>query len=1744
MNYSSGKLSSALLWAVILVSLPSLALAEHFYVAQTPLNAGTGADANNAAGVTFFNTASNWNSPAKVAGKIGPGDTVHLVGTITTALLVQASGTSGSPITVLFDSGATMSSPAWPSSGAIRAVGKNYITIDGGVNGIIENTDNGTTRGNQVNSYGVAADNCSNFTVQNLTILNLYVRTAGTDSRAYGGGIFFGAGDNLTEFRAINNTIRDTFVGINTDYGINCSNYYITGNTVFNANWGGRCGDRNSSSTMTNLVIANNTFYNFTNWDGTDAASQAALHHNGFYAWAESGGTFNSIEAYGNRIGPNFSTVNPNGATAGLFFSGAGMVGPILIHNNVFEVGLTGGGPANGLIFIWPGSTAVSRIYNNTFSGPGLGIGIGFLAVRGIAGSQKLDVVNNLFVGKQNFAINSNAGVTLTTHHNLFYQSWSGQEFSYSTNNSGAFRTLAQWKTLGFDLNAITGNPLLDANHVPALNSPAIDKGQDLSLHFSSDKNGVINRASASAGVAWDIGAFELTQTTTNIVTQPANQTVAAGGTAAMTVVARGQAPVTYQWKKNGVNLANDSRISGATTDTLVIINVSAADADTYTVDVSGSIGPLVTSSGAILNIGAGTAPVVTTQPASQAVPPGANVTFTVAASGAPTPSFQWRRNGVDLVDGGVVSGATTPSLTLTGVTTGDAGTYSAVASNGILPNATSIGAVLTVTTVNVAPTITTQPPASQTSQTGDTVIISVAATGSPTPTLQWRKGGVALTNTGNVSGATSNTLTLTSVTTADSATYSVVATNVAGTATSIGSVLTVGANILPAYTTQPASLTLIAGGTASFSVVVTGTPTPTIQWRKDGIALADGGNVSGANTTTLTIANTTAADGANYSAVATNIVGTAISNTATLTIVAANVAPVILTNPADQIVAPGATVIFTGDASGLPAPTFQWRKDGIALVNGPLISGVTTTTLTLASATTADAGSYDLVATNVVGTAYTVPANLAVIVPPTTNQAPTISTQPESKTAYITQSAFFSVTATGLPLPSYQWQKNGVDLANGGNISGATSPVLNLSNLTPADAATYTVRITNILGNVTSSPATLTVNTNLVQISQHPQSVTAFTGKSALFFGQATGLPAPTYQWKKDGVLLANGGKISGATTNMLFLTDLTTADQGSYVMIATNPTGVAVSNAATLTVSGAPIILSQPPTLTVVSAGMVVRLAVGVAGDPTPTIQWKKNGATLANGGVVSGATTGTLTLTGVTPADAAVYSLVATNSQGTVTSANYELAVLPANVAYQTVTAGKSTAIASPGATGSLQWQISTDLGTKWTDLANDGTYAGVTTDTLRITNASSALSGMVYRLVSTSNGLTTVVNTSTLNVAPLLLPFPVALSADALGNLYVADAASDTISKVDPIAQVEVFAGTAGQTGTANGTGAAARFNDPSGVSAAVDGSMAVTDKANATIRLITSGGVVTTLAGSTTNRGNNDGTGAAATFNAPVGIARDVAGNYFVADSMNHTIRKVTPAGVVTTLAGSAGAAGDVDGTQAAARFNLPSGIAVDANGNVFVSDTNNNLIRKVTPAGVVTTFAGLGGVSGSSDGKGNAALFNLPGGMTIDPTGNLYVADTGNSTIRRITPAGVVDTIAGLPTIAGLKDGSGVAAWFNQPRDVCINPNGALYVADTGNASIRRIDPNGNVTTLALTPVPVITPLPLLPPSTLPPTPELPPPLPTPPLPAPIQPPTSIPTPSGGGGGGGAPSLWFLGVLAVLSFARWNRKEN
>jgi hypothetical protein len=323
------------------------------------------------------------------------------------------------------------------------------------------------------------------------------------------------------------------------------------------------------------------------------------------------------------------------------------------------------------------------------------------------------------------------------------------------------------------------------------------------------------------------------------------------------------------------------------------------------------------------------------------------------------------------------------------------------------------------------------------------------------------------------------------------------------------------------------------------------------------------------------------------------------------------------------------------------------------------------------------------------------------------------------------------------------------------------------------------------------------------------------------------------------------------------------------------------------------------------------------------------------------------------------------------------------------------------------------------------------AGASTGAVKVEKNSVQVSGPLFTFQG--NG---TVTTFTISGAASTLNHPSGIVRDATGNYFVCDRDNHRILKITSAGVATVFAG--GTMGFTNGTGTAAQFNQPYAIAMDGSGNFYVGDRINHAIRKITPAGVVTTLAGNGT-AGNVDGTGTAARFNEPIGVAADAAGNVFVADYINNAIKKVTPAGVVTTI------------------YNLSQvfGIAIDAAGNLYLTEYGFHKVSKYSTAGSYSVIAG-DGTSGTADGTGTAARFNYPAGITIDASGNLYVTETVNNRIRKITTAGVVTTLAG--NTAGYSDGTGTSALFDAPIAACGDfTNNLLFIADFNNGLLRKI---------------------------------------------------------------------------------------
>jgi hypothetical protein len=751
-----------------------------------------------------------------------------------------------------------------------------------------------------------------------------------------------------------------------------------------------------------------------------------------------------------------------------------------------------------------------------------------------------------------------------------------GQNASFSVMASGTTPFSYQWNLNGTNLSGATNATLA------LTNAQATDAG---------------NYTVVVTNIAGSITSAVATLTVNippGIQTQPTNQAVVLGQNASFSVGAGGTAPFSYQWTCNGTNL------SGTTNAMLALTNVQTNNAGNYAVVVTNSWGS-VTSAVATLTVYV--PPTITSQPQSQAVVLGQNVSFPVVPGGTSPFGYQWSFNGTNL------AGATSSTLALNGVQTNNAGTYSVVVTN-VAGAVTSAVATLTV---YVPPSITTQP-ASQAVVQGQTAVFSVGAGGTAPLKYQWRFSGT------NLAGATNATLTLTNVQPTKAGNYLVVVTNSWGSATSAVAALTV--YVPPAITNQPASQALILGQNATFTVGASGTAPLTYQWIVNGTNLYNGTNAS------LTITNIQITDAASYSVVVTNIVGSVTSSVATLTVY---VPPTITTQPQSTggLGGPGSSATFSVVASGTAPLTYQWYYNSTAMG-----SGSTSSNLTVTPIGPKQVGNYSVVVTGPGGSVTSVVATLTVYV------LPAITSQPASQALILGQNATFSVGASGTAPLNYQWSLNGT------NLSGATNLSLTLTNIDPTDAGSYTVVVINLAGSVTSTVATLTVYVPPA-ITNQPDNLAVVQSQTAVFFVEAGGTAPLKYQWRFSGTNLA------GATNATLTLTNVQPTKAGNYLVVVTNSGGSATSAVAALTVYVPPAITNQPASQALI-LGQTATFSVGASGTAPLNYQWSINSTNIPSG------TNASLTLTNVQTTDAGSYTVVATNIAGSATSSVVTLTV----------------------------------------------------------------------------------------------------------------------------------------------------------------------------------------------------------------------------------------------------------------------------------------------------------------------------------------------------------------------------------------------------------------------------------------------------------------------------------------------------
>jgi len=663
------------------------------------------------------------------------------------------------------------------------------------------------------------------------------------------------------------------------------------------------------------------------------------------------------------------------------------------------------------------------------------------------------------------------------------------------------------------------------------------------------------------------------------------------GSSMTLTVTASGTAPLTYQWYKNS------SQITGATNNTFTISSVSTADAGTYYCIVTNLCGTQQCNS---INVVIYTTPVITAQTSNSTRCVGQSMTFSVTASGNPSPTYQWYK------DNNIISSATNNQYSISSVSTGSAGNYYCIVSN-------SCGFTTSNTielTINQSPSITTHP-SNLTICSGQSSNFTVNVTGTTPLYYQWYK------NSNQITGATNSFFTISSSSVSDAASYYCVITNACGSVQSNTATLTV--NTAPGITAQSGTATRCVNQSNTFSITATGTPTPTFQWYFDNNA------ISSATNSSYTINSVGTSNSGNYYCIATNSCGNIQSATQTLTV---NSPPSILTQSSSTTKCTGQSTTLSINATGTLPLSYQWYFKNNA------INGATNSTYSISSIDTTNAGAYYCKVINSCGSAQSNTIDITV------NMAPTILSQTSGSTRCVGQSMTFSITASGTNPITYQWYYNN------SKITGATNFTYTINSVALSDAGNYTCIATNSCGSVTSAAISLTINTSPTINTQSSNS-SICEGKSTTFEVNASGSSPLTYQW------YFNNNAINGALSNYYSINSATTSDGGSYYCVVTNTCGNKQSNNISLTVNQSPKITSYTSNATRCE-GQSMTFSITATGTAPISYQWYKDGIE------VFGAKNNSYTINILNASDAGSYYCIATNSCGNAQSPSTNLTI----------------------------------------------------------------------------------------------------------------------------------------------------------------------------------------------------------------------------------------------------------------------------------------------------------------------------------------------------------------------------------------------------------------------------------------------------------------------------------------------------
>ncbi len=1121
----------------------------------------------------------------------------------------------------------------------------------------------------------------------------------------------------------------------------------------------------------------------------------------------------------------------------------------------------------------------------------------------------------------------------------------------------------------------------------------------------------------------------------------------------------------------------------------LPLTGVTAANAGNYQVVITNAYGS-VTSSVVVLTLLY--PPTLSQQPVSLSIINDSNATFGAVAAGTAPLAYQWQFEGVNLKDGGGLSGSATASLRLTQATAANAGGYDLVVTN---PWGSITSSVVTLA-VTYPPTLLTQP-VSQALKNGTPAAFSVGVIGTGPFTYQWLYDGKALPGNHITTVAGNGTNGYSgdggAATNAELNTPSGVAVDADGNL-----FIADAGNRVIRMVSSNGLITTVVGGGLEQDYPGGGLP-PTDYYLSlsdsysaySGVAVDADDNLFIADTeyqrvllVTYDVLLTLAGGGSAYPGNGTNATlamleypsGVAVDADGNLFFSDTDHQRVCRVNSEGILTTVAGTNYggFAGDGGAATNAELSYPAGVAVDASGNLFIAdyennrirkvnaggiITTVAGKSGGGYSGDGGA----ATNTtldapVGVAVDASGNLFIA--DTFNRRIRQVTPAGIITTVVGNGTeVFPLTAVGdggagtnasltTPVGVAVDAAGNLFIVDAGNnrIRRLTpqGPVLSLGNANATNAGNYQVIVSSPSGSVTSSVVTLTVLLP-PSITRQPVNQSIAAGGSGTFSVTVAGTGLLAYQWQFNGTNLPVAGLLSQGSTISLALSKATAANAGLYDVVITNAYGSVTSSVVSLTITYPPVILAQPQSMTV-SAGQTVAWSVAVSGGTPLVCQWYFDGTPL------TGQTGTNLQLAGVTPAAAGDYYLIVSNQYGSLISSLAALTVLgppvitsqPAGAAL--IAGGSATLNAGTAGAGPLhyQWQL------------NGANLPGV--PNLILTVAGSGAWGYFG-----DGGAAIYAG----------LESPAGLAVDAQGDLFIADTYNGRIRKVDTNGIITTVAGN-GSAGYSGDGGAAtnASLYFPLGVAVDAPGNLFIADYDNSCIRRVDANGVITTVAGNGYAGYSGDG-GAATNANLyyPAGVAVDAGGNLFIADTFNERIRKVDTNGLITTVAGTGLGFYSGDGGAATnAALDGPSGLTLDAQGDLVIVDTGNERIRDVTANGLITTVAGngLAGYSGDGGPATNASL-NSPRGVAADAAGNLFISDMGNQRIREVGTNGVITTLAGNGSEGYSGDG-GMAtnASLNYPFGLAVDAADDLFIADEDNNVIREIIPSGNSPILAL----------------------------------------------------------------------------